>query len=189
MLDFNQIKIEDVFKKTNNLIILVMVLLAIFMAFRINAKNSHSARILLQKINTQKSKDILASQIDTLLKDIQVYKKEIFFEKDSAAMLNLINEWARSSGLDLISLRPLPVERSNRFFYYSPISLEAKGDYFNLGQFLSLAEGYPGFIDITNLQISKEPGKVVNLGRLNISISLNAVSLKEPDLSEHIAKK
>lgn len=189
MINLDQIKAEDFLKKTDNVVVIIMAAIALLVAFKINTKNRNATQALLQKISTQKSKDILFSEIDVLVKDIQAYKKEIFFEKDSAGLLNLINEWARSSGLDLISLRPQPIDNAGDFFNYTPISLEAKGDYFSLGQFLSLAEGYEGFIDIANLQISQPIRQRDNLANLSISITLNAVVLEEPNLSEYILKK
>ncbi|MEW6008086.1 MAG: type 4a pilus biogenesis protein PilO [Candidatus Omnitrophota bacterium] len=189
MINLNEIKAEEIFKKTDNVVVIIMAVVALLVAFKINTKNRNTLQLLHEKISSQKSKDTLFSDIDTLVKDIQLYKKEIFFEKDSAGLLNLINEWAKSSGLDLISLRPLLTDTSGQFFNYTPITLMAKGDYLSLGQFLSLAEGYEGFIDITSLQISPQASQRENLAYLSISITLHAVVLKEPNLSEYISKK
>lgn len=192
MINLNQIKIEDFIKKSDNLLIIAIVALGLVFTVKINAKNVSLANNLTQKIKTQKKSSTLFSKINALASDYQDYKKNIFFQKDSAQVVNLINEWARNFGVEITSIRPQYTKESGNFLYI-PIELEAKCDYSALGQFLSRLENYDGFIDIVNLRINPDrfARREVNPApdRLNINLTLNAMVLKELDISEAISKK
>lgn len=190
MINLNEIKIEDVLKKSDNLIIIAILIVGLIIALKINGTKSNAANILTQKINAQKKLDVFLTEINAMASNYQQYKKKIFFDKDSSQIVNMINDWTRSAGLEIISIRPLFLKEEGQF-YQIPIELNVKGDYYNLGQFLSLIESYEGFIDIKSLKISPQrAGYIVEKeqsDKLNITLSLNGVTLKKLDISEAIS--
>lgn len=192
MLNLSQIKIEDIIKKSDNLIVIAILFVSLLIALKIYGKNNLSAINLNQKIDTQKKIGIILSDINTRAADIQEYRKKIFFEKDSSGLVSTVNDLARTAGVQIVSLRPLFLKEAGQLSIL-PIELEAKGDYYALGQFLSLIENYEGFIEIAALRITSV-ARMQSQGSqgentLNISLSLKAYTLKELDVSEVFSKR
>ena len=192
MINFNQIKIEDILKKGDNLIVIAIVCVGLVFALKINGKNSLKLRSISEKINSQKKINTLISDINVQAQKFEAYKKAIFFKKDSSQIVNMLNEWAKNSKAEIISLRPLFLKEVDQWRTL-PIEIEAKDDFYGLGQFLSLIESYGGFIDIVSLRLdpvrdmSKESKDKSDL--LNISLSLQAFMIKDLDISEAFSKK
>lgn len=189
MINLNEIKIEDILKKSDNLILIAIVLVGLIIVSRVNSANANSADLLLKKIDAQKQINTISSEINIVVGDYQGYKNEIFFDKDSAEIVNLINELARQFDLEIISLRPLYLKEAE-VFSYLPLELQAKGDYYSLGQFLSQIESYAGFIDISKLKVvSLRFNRRTEASKeeiLKITLSLNALILKELDISKDV---
>lgn len=192
MINLNQIKIEDIIKKSDNLIIIAIVLLGLIITVKVNAKNVSLSNTLTKGIGEQKKISSLFSKINETASDYQDYRKKVFIEKDSSQIVNLINEWARNFGVEITSIRPQYIKESGRFLYV-PIELEARTDYFGLGQFLSRIENYDGFIDIVNLRVLPQAyirgEKNIKNDQLKVNLSLAAIALKELDISEVITKR
>lgn len=193
MINLSQVKIEDLIKKSDNIFIVLIVLVSLIFVARVNGKNAVMANSLTQKINTAKKTQNLFRDINIAATDYDDYKKKIFFPKDPNQVINMINEWAGSSNVEITSLRPQYLKESGLFFYV-PIDIEAKGDYAGLGKLLSRIENYEGFADIVNLRITPERNsrmgnKALASDKVNISLSFNALFLKDLDISEVILKR
>jgi hypothetical protein len=192
MINLSQIKIEDIIKKSDNLVIIAIILLGLIITVKVNAKNVSLSNALTKKISVQKKMSSLFTKINGSASDYQDYRKKIFFEKDSSVIVNLVNEWARNYDVEVTSIKPQYVKESGKFLYV-PIELEAKTDYFGLGQFLGQIENYEGFIDVTSLRVFPQGynrgEKNIKQDQLNISLSFTAVALKDLDISEVITKR
>ncbi len=192
MINLNQIKIEDIIKKSDNLVIIAIILLGLIITVKVNAKNVSLSNTLTKKISVQKKMGSLFTKINESASDYQDYRKKIFFEKESSTIVNLVNEWARNYDVEVTSIKPQYTKESGKFLYV-PIELEAKADYFGLGQFLSQIENYEGFIDVTGLRVSpmgySRSERNMKPDQLNISLSFTAVALKDLDISEVITKR
>jgi Tfp pilus assembly protein PilO len=192
MLNLSQIKVEDILKKGDNIFIIAILVFGLIFALKINAKDNKSVRELTQKIGEQKKTEQLFLKINALAKDFQEYRKNIFFEKDSSQVVDLINDWARSANVQITTLRPQALREVGQFIYF-PLELEAKGDYYTLGQFLSLVENYEGFIEVAGLNIrrdtSQQQSQNVAPVRLAVNVSLAALTLKDFNISDIISKR
>lgn len=192
MINLSQIKIEDIIKKSDNLVIIAIICLGLIITVKVNAKNVSISNSLTKKISAQKKMSSLYSKINESASDFQDYRKKIFFEKDSSIIVNLVNEWARNYDIEVTSIKPQYIKEGGNFLYI-PIELEANADYFGLGQFLSQIENYEGFIDVNSLRVMPKNynrgEKNAKQDRLNISLSFNAVALKDLDISEVITKR
>ncbi|MBU2541121.1 MAG: type 4a pilus biogenesis protein PilO [Candidatus Omnitrophica bacterium] len=189
-MNLKEIKIEDILKKTDNLFIIAIVLIGLIISVNIIKKNANAYKLLQQKIKTEENMSNLLTEINDSAKDYNYYQKKILFDKDSRQVVNAINEWASASGVEIISLTPQFVKGDERF-YYVPVDLVAKADYYGLGLFLSRIEDYEGFIEIRNLKVSAEGGRIwqsMQSQKLNINLSLYAVALKELDVSEAFSR-
>jgi len=192
MINLNQIKVEDILKKGDILLIIVIIFVGLIIAVKVNAGNKNNAEVIFKEIKLKKEMNTFLSDINVAARDYEIYKKEIFFGEDSTRLLNLINEWARSFGVEIISLRPRNLGETDLFLNI-PIELTAKSNYFSLGQFLSRIESYKGFIDIKNLTITPErtfqTRKSLESESLKVTLLLNAVILKELGISGMLSRR
>ena len=192
MINLNQIKVEDILKKGDILLIIVIIFVGLIIAVKVNAGNKNNAEVIFKEIKLKKEMNTFLSDINVAARDYEIYKKEIFFGEDSTRLLNLINEWARSFGVEIISLRPRNLGETDLFLNI-PIELTAKSNYFSLGQFLSCIESYKGFIDIKNLTITPErtfqTRKSLESESLKVTLLLNAVILKELGISGMLSRR
>jgi Tfp pilus assembly protein PilO len=191
MINLNEINAADVFKKRSNVMVALIILTGLIISLRILAMSNAAIGSIQEKIReNQKTQGILAN-LDSIAKTYSQYQQKIFFTKDSAKIVDMINEWAQASGVEIISLRPLSSNGSD-IFLRIPIELEAVSDYYNLGQFLGRIESYEGFMEVVSLRVSKprsRPGQENNeSSMMNFNLSLNVLSLKNLELNKRLSQ-
>jgi hypothetical protein len=159
-------------KIKENAITLVVLTVAVIIAFKIYQSNG----IEIQKLNNQKAeeeqKNTVLGQIGSLENKLDNLKKN-FTAKEPKTGMEKIGDLAKLSSVDIVRINPLKENVSAVYtkFPYEVI-LSAK-DYHQLGKFISLLENYPDTYLVDNLVINNNGAN----GAVSISASLTVYTI------------
>lgn len=167
------IKIEDLIKRQNLILSLVILFLSLIVAKNVYKGQVRNTTSLEEEIKETEEKEAILREIQTLEKGIGEYKEK--FKKLDISSIEEFTKYARICDIKVSSVRPKP-EIVHGNFIKQPITMELLGNYHNLGKFLALLE--KNFqVEIQQIQLSKIEDISITED-LRINILVNLISLK-----------
>ncbi|MCK9572332.1 MAG: type 4a pilus biogenesis protein PilO [Candidatus Omnitrophica bacterium] len=168
------ISIEDIIKKYQSQALnLIVVFLALIIAFKIYEKSAAEVAILNQTKNTQIEKNIALEKISKINQEIGAVKKFIN-QKDLDSVINTIGDIAQATGVDILSINPAADERNpyyTKFFFDLVLSADS---YHKIGKFISLLESSQDIFNIEAVNLDQQSNDLEADNRKEIKkISVN----------------
>jgi len=171
-------EINELFEKNKNTIInLGVVILALFIAFKIYSGINEKINLLAQQKDIELKKNEVAEEIVGFEGKIEGYKK-VLVKKELSAVMGSISVIAKQCSVKVLSIKP---DKEEPYADYIKSTFDLTIDapnYHALGNFISKIENYqdPYFIDGLTINSSGSGGtKDVNVG-LNISLKISTIS-------------
>jgi hypothetical protein len=167
----------------NNIVNIVVILLALIIANKINKSQNKIIAELKVKNEAQIKKNEVLNNISKLEKKIIIYKKALN-KKDISLIINNLNTIGKEVGIKIISIKP---ESKKDYAVYSAYSfnlnIRAK-DYHQVGKFIGKIETSPFVYIVDNFNVNPfsarqedEEGRQEN--KVAAELRLSIISLKE----------
>lgn len=168
------------FKHRNKIINIAALVLALYFAFKIYNAQEGRTRMLMEQRQIEIKKNEVLEEIGQLQKKFAEYKKSIN-NKDVSSVINILNNIARNSSTDIISVRPLQQEGDFSFYnqYFFDLKVKAK-DYHTLGRFMSNLEGDPSILNVDIAKIAPEtrPERGGQFSELIAELKISTILMK-----------
>lgn len=163
----------------NNILNIAVIFLAIILAFNIHKGQNRAQGLLNQRRDMALKKNEVLGNIGQLEKTANSYRG--FFHKDSAQVINTLNNIARDSSVKISSIKP-QAEIILPLYVKYPFDLVVSMDsYHYLGKFISKIESYSNTYIVEKIEI-KPVGQILRADqeyRLDVNLRISAVSLKD----------
>jgi len=152
-------------KYKNRVFNLAVILLAIIVALSIYGKQARDVKLLRNKKEVEKKKNVVLGDIVKLETKVDAYR-ELLVNKDTGSIIGSISNMAKESGVKIISMRP-EKEQKYQDYIKLPFSLVVNAfDYHSLGDFVSRIESHSDVYIIEDIRINplnEKEGLTVNL--------------------------
>jgi len=150
------ITIEEVIKKYQSQAFnLVVVILALIIAFKIYEKNAAEVALLNQSKDTQIEKNIALEKISKVNQEISAVKKFIN-QKEQDSVINTVGDIAQETGVEILSINPTADEKNSyytKFFFDLALSADS---YHKIGKFISLLESSQDIFNIEAVSLDQQ---------------------------------
>ena len=149
-MEFTQ---EVINKHKNKLLNILVLIIAVIVAYNIFKVQNLKAVSLENKKETEIKKNEVLAEINKLENKIGSYKKFIN-RKDVPSVINTINNIAKESMVKIVSIKPQPDKDDNPdYAVYSFSLLVNAEDYHALGRFIAKLESSSDLYSVDNLDI------------------------------------
>ncbi len=168
-------KIELLEKNKNKILNFGIILLALFIAFQVYKSTDERINTLTGKKNEELKKNAVLQEIAALEKKIEGYKK-VFAEKDMSSIVETISTIARSSSVDIVSIKPIEKETSADYVKLTFLITVSSPNYHLLGNFISQIEADKDVYMVSEVSINSADPENMKEGanrdlRVNLKIS------------------
>lgn len=106
--------------------------------------------------------DSLRGKIAACEGKAELYEKRLPAEEEIPSLLERLSAMAKSSGVKILSITPVPVSaksekaRKEKIYREVPIAISAKSSYHELGRFLSQLENAESFMRVADIDIKHD---------------------------------
>lgn len=161
-------------KQKNKFLNIVLVIITIIVSLNIYKKHAGQAEsITIQKDSELKKKKVLESIVYSE-KMIEAYKR-LLVRKDPSFVMNSINNLARDSGIEVLSIKPVS-EMQQVFSIRIPYDLTIRADnYHSLGKFISRLESHQLVLMVDSMSIKYDN----QTRKINANLKLSYIVIKE----------
>ena len=172
------IKIELLERNKNKILNAGIILLALFIALQIYKSVDQQINTLTGKKSDELKKNRVVEEIAALEKKMERYEK-VFAKKDMSSIVEAISSIAKSSSINIVSIKPIAEKPSAAYTRSSFLLTVNSPDYHSLGNFVSKIEASKdiymvGEVSI-NLADSKTSMEGTNTG-LNVNLKVSTIS-------------
>ncbi|MEW5758119.1 MAG: type 4a pilus biogenesis protein PilO [Candidatus Omnitrophota bacterium] len=169
----------------SKLILLVVIVVSLFFAYKVWQIQVEKVNSLKNMISEEETKIEVLTSIQSLNQKIDSYAK-VLKKEDVASMITKINNFASSTGIEIISIQPQREEFKDGVYKILPINLNINGTYHNIGRFISLLEAKEQFFRIKDFNLTSSRGvgefglekKESKLQSLSCSLVLESIYLE-----------
>lgn len=139
-------------KYKNQLLNAIVILLALFVAFKIYSNQAQNvANIKAQKDNETKKLGIF-KEIQESQEKLKIYKDYIN-QKDLSSVINIVTDIAKQASVDIISVRPAQEDPKEFYTRYPLNVIVAAENYHNLADFIAKLESDPSIFSVEELRV------------------------------------
>jgi len=143
------------FKNKNKVLNILFLLLSLFIAGKIFNKQLEARELLVGKKGMESKKNVILENISSTEKRITAYRK-LLGEKDGSSVINTIGTIAGQTGVKIISVKPVKVEKYPEYVKI-PFKLELSAEnYHSFGRFFSRLESHADIFMVDALDIGVE---------------------------------
>ena len=178
MFKLEPIKLDLIIKNKNKVFNLGIIFLFLYAAFRIYSFGTkQESRLIAEKENEFKKNKVIEN-IALLEKITEGYKK-ILTKKDLGSVMNTMSDIAKSSSVEIISIKPLTEESRGDHSRFSFAITAKVSNYHSLADFISKVENYKDVYFVDEIVISSpESGSYDDSGSrvLNVSLRISSIS-------------
>lgn len=151
---------------------ITLILLSLFISIKIYKSQGKTIESLREQTLEESKKNEVLLDILSLEKKIGLYK-DLLHKKDATVALSTLDNLAKESNINILSIRPYPVEEFTDYIKISfELSLNAP-NYHSLGKFISRIENQQDVYMIDSLSIRANN----ELKGLNVSLKVNTIAL------------
>lgn len=172
MIKLEMIKLDLIIKNKNKIFNLGLMLLLLFIAFQVYSYgNKQKSRLIEQRENELKKNKVIKN-ITSLEKIMEGYKKALV-KQDLGSIMDTMSNIAKSSSVEILSIKPLNQEVSVDYSRFSFAITAAAPDYHSLADFISKVENYKDVYFVDEVTISSsESGSSEDSGGMGLKVSL-----------------
>jgi len=157
----------------NKTLALGVILLILFVAFRIYLFGNQQVNSLNLQRNKELKKSEVIQDIAALEKKMEVYKK-VLIKKDVASIMAIISGIAKNCSVEIFSIKP-DDEVAHQDYFESPFSITLRTpNYHSLGNFISQIENHKDIYLVSEVNIT--PAR--NEEKLNVNLKIKTISYK-----------
>ncbi|HTY44953.1 MAG TPA: type 4a pilus biogenesis protein PilO [Patescibacteria group bacterium] len=147
--------LDQITKYKNTIINVALVVLALFLSFRIYDAQNKKIAALKEKATSEEKKNVVLEEITAIDQKISALKKTVN-GKDMNTSLNTIAAVAKENSVRIISIRPAEQATFNLYTKY-PFELMVSVDsYHALGKFISKLESHPSVFSVDLLEMKPQ---------------------------------
>jgi len=168
--------IDTVNKNKNTIINLVIIIVAAVIAFNIHKAQTINTKELKAQKEIEEKKVVLLIDINKLSKEYSTYNS-MLGTKEIPALINNLGEIAKTSGIKIVSIKPVSPQMQPLFMKY-PFDLSISAEsYHAIGLFVSKVESSTNIYMIDSIDI--RPGKDGVKTVLNANVRVSALGGKK----------
>jgi len=175
-------KLTEMRINKNNIVNIVIILVALLVLINIYKVQANNIKLLKEKIDKEKKKNVLLQDIVKTEEMMGSYKIEIN-RKDISSVINTLGIIANKSGVKISSVKPSTTEDFPVYIKYNFELRCETNSYHAIGKFISNLESYLDVFFINKLNIrreavSRDSGQSEQRIKFNIDLSLNTIVIK-----------
>lgn len=173
MIKLETIKLDLIIKNKNQVFNLAIIFLLLYIALRIYSYGNNQQNRLLEQKDQELKKNKVIENIASLEKVIGGYKKSLV-KQDLSSFMNTISDIAKSSSIEIFSIKPLNEEVYEDYAKFS-FAITAKApNYHSFAGFISKVEHYKDvyFVDEVTMTPSKTGSFGDSGGNMGLDVSL-----------------
>ena len=170
----------------------VLVILVVFVFFAVRPMLTSSASLVkeigeksgqIEKAQvTLKQEGDIKEAIKKVEGRLAYYKEQLPEERKTAWLLEELNRIAKKTGIQFVSVTPLPPNRydiaGGGSYFEIPMRIRLRCGYHHLGRFINAVENSSRFMKVKDLQISSS-GKDISRHEVTLAISSFVFEFKE----------
>ncbi|MGD0337062.1 MAG: type 4a pilus biogenesis protein PilO [Candidatus Omnitrophota bacterium] len=142
----------------NKIVNIAVIILALFIAFKIHAKQVKVVNTYKGNMAIEKKKNVLLGEIDKLIVDLSAYGK-VLPSNTPEALMNTLSGIAQETGVKIFSIKPGDTQVTGDYLK-TPIYLTISCPNYNvLGKFISGLENSAELFQVESISVSFEGGK------------------------------
>lgn len=164
--------------KNKNLIVnLGIILLALFLAFKIYDAGNQQVNSLIQQKEDEAKKNAIIENIVGLESRMDSYKK-VLIKKDLSSVMAEISNLAKNNSIEIASVKPLNDENYTDYVKSSFLLTIKAPSYHALGDFISQIESFKDLYLVAELSInSDQPKQEEDVSKgLSVSLKISTIS-------------
>ncbi|MFA6349593.1 MAG: type 4a pilus biogenesis protein PilO [Candidatus Omnitrophota bacterium] len=174
----DNINFPDLFNKNKNMVINgLIVIVAMFISFNVYSNQNKQIVALGEQKDQEVQKNQILVEIAGLEKKVNIYTKKIN-SKDTSSIINKIGNIAKTSSIELVSIRPDKVGDYGQYTKYNFTVNVDSDSYHKLGVFVSRLENSPDIYFIDNMQISVQQEGESRPSKLSVSLNVSTILIK-----------
>ncbi|MFA6358144.1 MAG: type 4a pilus biogenesis protein PilO [Candidatus Omnitrophota bacterium] len=164
---------NDLFEKNKTKILSTgLILLALFLAFKIYKSGDEQVNSLIQQKDIELKKNNALEEIAGLEKKVESYKR-VFVKKDLSSVIDTISNIAKNCSVKIISIKPNSEEAYPDYIKSFFVITISSPSYHSLGDFVSQIENYKDIYLVEELSISlTDPSSSAKNTNKNLSVNL-----------------
>lgn len=164
---------------------ITILILALLIAAAIYRSQSRHLYLLTIKKDTEIKKNAVLGKIKESEKKIKFYKG-LLKEKDASSIVNAINNIAKDSGVQIISIEPQAEEKQSLYVNYPFILTINADNYHAIGKFISKIESYSNVYftqaisirPLGDLSNEESEGTAPKINKLTVNLTLNIIAFR-----------
>ena len=171
-------KIELLGKNKNKILNFGIILLALFISFRIYKSVDQQVNMLIVKKNDELKKNKVTEEIAALEKKIVGYKK-VFTRKDMSSVVEAISNIAKGSSVNIVSIKPVGEEAAGDYARSTFLITVSSPNYHSLGNFISQIEASKDIYMVGEVSINLADSENMKEGAnkdLSVNLKINTIS-------------
>lgn len=172
MLKLEPIKLDLIIKNKNKVLNLGIMLLLLYAAFQVYSYANKQERRLIGERENEIKKNKVIENITSLEKVMEGYKKALI-KQDLGSIMNTMSNIAKSSSIEIISIKPLAEESNPDYSRFSFAITARASNYHSLADFISRVENYKDIYFVDEVLIaSSESASSGESGTVDLKVSL-----------------
>ncbi|KPK97386.1 MAG: hypothetical protein AMJ95_09310 [Omnitrophica WOR_2 bacterium SM23_72] len=146
---------EWMIRNKNKIFNILFLALSLFIAGKIYGKQLEARNLVVEKKGQESKKNVILESISDTEKRVAAYRK-LLGEKDGSSVINTIGTIAGQTGVKIISVKPVKVEKYPEYVKI-PFKLELSAEnYHSFGRFFSRLESHADIFMVDALDIGVE---------------------------------
>lgn len=158
-------------KYKNKIISFGVIILALFIAFRLYESTNKEVSSLMQEQSNELKKNKIVADISDLEKKVNLYKK-VFDKKDLASIVGVISGFARDTSIKIVSIKPFSEETLDNYVKSTFLITLNAPSFHSVGSFVSKIENYKDIYMVGGISI-KSMVSDYSEARANVDLSVN----------------
>ena len=163
---------ELIERSKNKIINLIVIILALILAFQFYKSTNERVSSLIQQQNSELEKNKVIEDIAILEKKADAYKK-VFIKRDLSSIMDTISSIAKNTSVKIISVKPYTVEDMGNYSNSSFLIMLSAPSYHALGDFISKIENHDDIYLVNEISInSKVPNSTESGAKVDLDVNL-----------------
>jgi Tfp pilus assembly protein PilO len=175
------ITVEEVMGKIQkNFVNIAVIGVCLIIAFKIFSAQTKKIDGIRAEAAVETQKAAILQEISGFEGRLKTLGRQINI-KDDAAVINTLNEIAKSCGVKILVLKPVP-KQAITGYTRCPYSLNiAVDNYHTLGKFVSALESHPFVFSIDSMNVTTDPGAESKRYKMMVTLEVSTILIKDKD--------
>jgi len=164
---------EFISKNKSKVLNIVILIIAAVIAVKIYNQQMRAMEALKAQKDLEAKRSATLESISSTEKGIYAYKN-LLSRKDTSEVINTISNIAKELNVTIVSVKPLPQQKSSEYIKIPFNLVVTSPDYNALGNFISKIESYYDVYMVESIEIRLEQ----QLKQLNANLTISSVAYK-----------